>query len=431
MRAKRTKNVRRVAAEPKGRRAGEQKGPVIHFKSQLIANVAFQIRTLSNAIIGFSDLLRYEELTNSQTEYVNEIYNAGKDVVALVDDVLELFRIESGQLSVDSVKCSLGGLLNKIDSVVRSSAEEKGLEFRILQYTDLPASIRTDPFKLCQCLINLVNNAIKFTEEGYVHLKVSQEDGDDQPYIRFDIADSGPGIPADKQEIIFEPFAQVRNEKEGVSTSSGLGLTITRYLVKLIGGKISVSSEPGEGSVFSLVIPAGMDTGAEPLMEQRELLASLPDASDDTDRKERVGHILLVENEPSNRTVMTLLLETMGLHVSVAEDGLEAVEKAMSEQFDLILMDIKMPRMDGFEARQTLREKGITTPIIALTASSPSDDDADSRKLADFNCCLIKPVDSRKLYETISKYLPVARKLSGGKWGASSAVGSDEGQSTL
>jgi CheY-like chemotaxis protein len=120
---------------------------------------------------------------------------------------------------------------------------------------------------------------------------------------------------------------------------------------------------------------------------------------------------MLVDNEPSNRTVMTLLLETMGLHISTAEDGLQAVEKAMAEPFDLILMDIRMPRMNGHEARQTLREKGLATPIIALSASSPSDDDPDSCKLADFNSFLVKPVDSMKLYEAISKYLPVVRKL--------------------
>lgn len=433
MRAKRAKNVNNGAVEQNTKRAWKQKESVVQFKSQLIADVAFQIRTLSNAIIGFSDLLRYEELTGSQTDYVNEIYNAGKDVVALVDDVLELFRIESGQLSVDIVKCFFGGLLDKIDSLVRYSAEEKGLEFKILQCTDLPANIRTDPFKLCQCLNNLVSYVIKFTEEGHVYLKVSLEDRQGQPYVRFDVTDSGSYIPADKQELIFEPFAQVRSESEGLSTSSGLGLTITRHLVKLLGGRISVTSEPDEGSVFSLVIPAGVDVEAEPLMEQREPLVCVSDILNTTDRGEYAGHILLVENEPSNRTVMTLLLEAMGLRVSVAEDGMGAVEKAVSEPFDLILMDIKMPRMDGFKARRTLRDKGITIPIIALTASSPSDDDTDGRRLADFNCFLIKPVDSRKLYEAISKYLPVVRRLDcSGESDPSLAVSgdpsSDEGQ---
>jgi len=173
MGTKRAKNIYNGAEKQGAKGAKVHKEPIIQFKSQLIANAAFQIRTLSNAIIGFSDLLRYEQLTDSQTEYVNEIYNAGKDVVALVDDVLELFRIESGQLSVDIVNCSFGGLLDKIDSLVRHCAEEKGLEFEILQCTDLPANIRTDSSKLCQCLINLVSNAIKFTEAGYVQLRLS------------------------------------------------------------------------------------------------------------------------------------------------------------------------------------------------------------------------------------------------------------------
>ncbi len=429
MGTKRAKDIYNGAEKQGAKGAKVHKEPIIQFKNQLIANAAFQIRTLSNAIIGFSDLLRYEQLTDSQTEYVNEIYNAGKDVVALVDDVLELFRIESGQLSIDIVNCSFGGLLDKIDSLVRHCAEEKGLEFEILQCTDLPANIRTDSSKLCQCLINLVSNAIKFTEVGYVQLRVSIEDCDGQPYIRFDVADSGPGIPFDKQESIFEPFAQEGDVDEGVSTSSGLGLTITHHLVRLLGGEVSVISMQGEGSVFSLLIPAGVDVASQPLLEQREPLVSL--SEEEVDHRQCVGNVLLVENEPSNRTVMTLLLEAMGLHVSTAEDGLQAVEKAVAEPFDLILMDIKMPRMDGHEARQSLREKGLATPIIALSASSPSDDDPDSSKLADFNCFLVKPVDSRKLYEAISKYLPVVRSLdsTGGKSGTSSAVSGDSSSS--
>jgi signal transduction histidine kinase len=299
MKSKKTKDIYKGAkkAAKKGtkkqaaKEAKRPNEPIQQFKSQFIANVAFQIRTMSNAIIGFSDLLRYEELTDSQMEYVNEIYKAGKDVVALVDDVLELFRIESGQLSIDIVNCSLGGLLDKIDSLVRHSAEEKGLEFEILQCTDLPASIRTDPFRLCQGLINLTSNAIKFTEAGYVHLRVSLEDCDCQPYIRFDVADSGSGILFDKQEIIFEPFAQVRDTNEGVATSSGLGLTITRHLAKLLGGEVSVTSMPGEGSVFSLLIPVGVDVESQPLLEQREPLVCLSEGVDVKDQRQCVGNV--------------------------------------------------------------------------------------------------------------------------------------------
>lgn len=411
MKPKETKDVFQDSVAESTRQAREQMEAVVQFESRFIANMAFQIRTLSNAIIGFSDLLRYEELTDSQTEYVNEIYHAGQGVVSLVDDVLELSKIESGQLHIDIIDCSLGGLLDEIDSLVRPSANERGLEFEIFQCTDLPANMRTDPARLRQCLINLTSNAIKFTRAGYVHLKVSLEDCKGKPFVRFDVVDSGTGIPIDKQKVIFEPFAQIKDESGSIFTSPGLGLTITHHLVKLLGGKVSVTSKPRVGSVFSLVIPAGVDIESEPLLEQRKPLTPLTEQSDALYHRQCTGHVLLAEDQPSNRTVMTLLLEAMGMRVSVAEDGIQAVQKAIAEPFDLILMDIKMPQMDGYEAGKILREKGLTTPIIALSATSPGDD-ADSHKQTDFDCFIVKPADSRKLYEAISKYLPVVRALS-------------------
>jgi CheY-like chemotaxis protein len=425
------------------------------FKNQFIANMTFQIRTLSNAIIGFSDLLRYEQLTDSQKEYVAEIYQAGQGVVSLVDDVLELAKIQSGQRRCAVVNCSLVALLDKIDLLIRPLTNENGLEFEISQCTDLPATIRTDPDMLRQCLINLTGNAIKFTEKGCIQLKVSVEyshapaspdasrgGGNDTPFVRFDVVDTGIGISADKQKIIFEPFAQLKNTDEIILTSSGLGLTITAHLAKLLGGEVSVTSKVGKGSVFSLVVPAGVDIESEPLLdlsprEQRQPEQYLPEEFDTASQpggelvepQKCIGHVLLVEDQPSNRTVMSLLLETMGLRVSVAEDGIEAVEKAMGENhapaspdasrgggFDLILMDIRMPRMDGYEARRTLQEKGLATPIIALTATSPSDD-PDGHKLSEFDGYLMKPVDSKKLYQVIAKYLPLAGQTSPAKRG--------------
>jgi len=412
MKSKEAKEIYQGSVE---QNAGQAKGQVeaaAQFKGRFIADMTFQIRTLSNAIIGFSDLLRYEELTDSQREYVNEIYNAGQGVVSIVGDVLELSKIESGQLNVDIVDCSLSGLFDKIDSLVRPCANEKGLEFEIFQCTDLPANIRTDPERLRQCLINLTSNASKFTEAGYVLLKLSLEDSDGKALVRFDVVDSGLGIPIDKQKIIFEPFVQIRDASGSAFTSSGLGLTITSHLAKLLGGRVSVTSKPEEGSGFSLIVPAGVDIESEPLLERREALVSVPEESGGLDSRQCAGHVLLVEDQPSNRTVMTLLLEAMGMRVSVAEDGIQAVQKALAEPFDLILMDIKMPKMNGYEAQKTLREEGLETPIIALSATSPSDDDAESHMLTDFDCFLVKPVDSKKLYDAVSKYLPVVRALS-------------------
>ena len=384
----------------------KQNQVTIQFNGRFIADMAYQIRTLSNAIIGFSELLLYEELTDSQTEYVNDICHAGQCVASLIGDVQDLSKIEAGQFKVDTLDCSLGWLLDKIDSSVRPLADEKGVDFTISQCTDLPANIRTDPAKLCQCLINLAGNAVKFTEAGSVNLKVSLEQCDGKAFVRFDVVDSGTAIPTDEQKTIFEPFAQVNGS---IFAKSGLELTITSHLAKLLGGTLSFTSEPTGCSIFSFVIPAGVNIETEPLLQQRKLVTSLPQPETAADMQ-CVGHILLAEYEPSNRTGMTLLLETMGMRVSVAEDGVQAVQKATDEQFDLILMDIKMPNMDGYEATRILREKGLVTPVIALTAASASDN-ADSYTQTDFNCFLTKPVDRKKLYETISVYLPVIRAL--------------------
>jgi CheY-like chemotaxis protein len=425
MRSKETMSIDRGSAGGGPRRAKKQKQRTVQFNSRFIADMAFQIRTLSHAIIGFSELLRYEEITDSQAEYVNEIYQAGQSVVSLVENVLELSRIESGQLNVDVVSCSFGELLEKIDSLVRPRARAKGLEFEILQCTELPANIRTDPARLCQCVINLARNAVKFTDTGYIHLKISLEDCEGTPFIRFDVVDSGVGIPIDKQRVIFEPFTRIKDSNDCEFTSPGLGLTIASHLVKLLGGKVSVTSKPHEGSVFSLIIPAGVDIASEPILERREPLVPPYEESDARYHRQFVGHVLLAEDQPSNRTVMSLLLEAMGMRVSVAQDGIEAVEKALAEPFDLILMDIKMPKMDGYEAREKLQEKGVTTPVIALSATCPSDDKNRHIKKV-FDCFLTKPVDSKKLYAAISKYLPVVHAVDSNAEPATAAAGSDD-----
>lgn len=392
----------------KAQNTKQEKEPVIQFKNQFIADMTYQIRTLSNAIIGFSELLRYEELNDSQTEYVAEIYNAGKSLGSLVDDVLELSKIESGQFSIDIADCAHGWLLDKIDTSIQPVAYEKGIEFKINQCTDLPAKIKTDHTRLSQCLINLISSTIAFTESGYVNLNISLEDNQGQPFIRFDIASTSHLVPVDKQEDIFEPFAQISNES--IFTNFGVGLTITRHLAKVLGGTVDIIDNPENELIFSMTVPAGVDVKTEPLLEQRKPLESVLQMPESQETPLCAGHVLLAEDQPSNRTVMTLLLETMGMEVSVAEDGLQALEKASAQQFDLILMDIQMPNMTGYEAARALREKGLATPIIALSAAAASDN-PENLKQSDFNCFLTKPVDSKKLYEAISVYLPVLRSL--------------------
>lgn len=413
-----TKKVKKVssASQPEfaGGHAGDLKRQVeaaVESENHFVSNMAYQIRTLSNAIMGFSELLRHEQLTDSQTEYVSEICQAAGGLVLLVNDAVDLSRIESHILNVNISDCSMNWLLERIDSLMRGEAEEKGLEFELIQCTELPAKIHTDSVRLRQCLTNLIGNAIKFTDEGYVHIKVSLEHMDSQPFVRFDIADSGKGICVDDQDSIFEPFGQGDMVHKNVITGTGLGLSITSGLTKLLGGTISVTSSVGEGSLFSLMIPAGVDVDDESMMHPHEPSDTVNDEQNISGYQECVGEVLLVEDEPSNRTVMALLLETMGVGVTVAQDGVEAVEKVEEKEFNVILMDIKMPRMDGYEATKKIREKGISTPVIALTASELSADDSNCEGFDHF---LRKPVDSAQLHKAIRKYLPLAEMSESG-----------------
>jgi signal transduction histidine kinase/ActR/RegA family two-component response regulator len=394
-----------------GAQTSEQKDALIHTKTKFIDNMAFQIRTLTNAILGFSELLMNEEINQTQREYVNEIFQAGQGMVSLVNDVLDMTRLEKGELQVRREDCSLAWLLEEIDTKVRPAAQEKGLVFEIVPGPEVPANIRTDPQRLRQCLMILAGNAVKFTQRGQVRILVGLSQHQDQPYIRFDIIDTGKGIEADKQPTIFQPYSQFEQVSESMLTSLELGLTAnsglaaTAQLVQLLQGRIALTSEPGQGSIFSLVIPTGVEIQGQTTLAAAtaNALSDAPQAdSTSSALRQCCGHVLVVEDQPSNQTVVQLLLESMGLEVSVADNGQKAVEMAATGSFDAILMDIKMPVMDGIQAARTLRQQGLVVPILAMSA-------ANEPGGKDFDGFLAKPVDSQGLYQALSRYLPVTQ----------------------
>jgi CheY-like chemotaxis protein len=297
----------------------------------------------------------------------------------------------------------LGELVNSVEAMMSTMATEKGLKFKVIRTGTSPQQIQTDSTRLRQCLINLINNAIKFTEDGHVYLNVSQlEEDDGKMLIRFDIEDTGIGIPSDKQETIFDSFSQADSSTNRKFGGTGLGLTITKQLAGLLGGELSVSSEVGKGSVFTLTIPTGINAKQQ-----------LPDRCGDADLQgieaniEEVrfsGHVLVAEDSPTNQILIRLLLEKLGFDVTIVENGKIAVGKALAQQYDLILMDMQMPSMNGYEATGMLKEKGITTPIIALTANAMK---GDEKKCIEAGCddYLSKPLDRNKLTTKIHKLL--------------------------
>jgi CheY-like chemotaxis protein/HPt (histidine-containing phosphotransfer) domain-containing protein len=378
--------------------------------------MSHEIRTPLNAIIGFSEILACEGLSDEQTEWVRTIRDSGEHLLELINDILDFSKIEAGKLDLEMIACSLENLCAKVESLMRPAAMKKGLEFGFRENGVLPARIRTDPMHLSQCLLNLVGNAVKFTEQGHVYIDVRQEATNDEPCIRFDVEDTGIGIPLEKQQLIFESFTQADGSTTRRFGGSGLGLAITKRLAELLGGRVSLTSEEGKGSVFSLVVPVGAGLPEQAPSDGRELAdgssvgqspprRTAPDPRSRGDAEFKfTGRALVAEDAVTNQMLIKLMLERMGLEVTMVKDGAEAVREGLAQSFDLIFMDIQMPNMSGYEAAGRLRKKGLTTPIIALTANAMEGDD---KKCIEAGCddYLPKPIERAKLMEITRKYL--------------------------
>jgi len=380
-------------------------------KSQFLANMCHEIRTPMNAIMGFSGMLADEDLTKEQKEDVNNIRGAGKSLLNLIDDILDFSKIEAGQLDVDMIDCSLGKLLNSLESMMKLQSEDKSLDFKIMTNKDVPAHIKSDPYRLQQCLVNLLSNALKFTDQGHVHVKVSVHKDNCKHFLRFDIEDTGIGIPEDRQQAIFDSFTQVDGSTTREYGGTGLGLTVTKQLTELLGGELTLTSEPGKGSVFSLVIPTGMDISGQPLLDRQDMADQRAEEANRTEPMMFSGKVLVAEDIKTNQILMKMKLAKMGLEVTLVEDGNQVLQKALCQSFDLILMDMQMPHMNGYEATHALRQQGYKTPIVAVTADAMKGDD---QKCMEAGCddYLAKPIDGRELKRIMVTYLSSKQEVS-------------------
>lgn len=384
-------------------------------KSEFLANMSHEIRTPLTAILGYTELLLAEvdgAASPQMREALEIVHRNGQYLLRLIEDILDLAKIEAGKLRVEKTRCHLPTLMADILSLMRVRAAAKNLTLTIESEGPVPEYIETDPIRLRQILINLVGNAIKFTELGSVRVIVrTVTSGDGKLQLTFDVVDTGIGIPPEQLEEIFEPFHQVDGSASRRHGGTGLGLTISRRLAQMLGGDITVQSTVGRGSTFTLTIDPGdllranLINGAITSAERQP--SDLKNGKADEIRIS--GRILLAEDGPDNQRFFDFILRRAGAEVTVVEDGQHAVEAALAaaeagRPFDLVLMDMQMPVMDGYEATRRLREAGYQRPIVALTAHA-MDGAAEECRAAGCDDYISKPVDRLAFLKKVAAIL--------------------------
>jgi signal transduction histidine kinase/CheY-like chemotaxis protein len=383
-------------------------------KSEFLANMSHEIRTPITAILGFVEVLLEEQRGDWGKEELATIQRNGEHLLAIINDILDISKIEARRMTVERIPCSSLQVIADVNSLMQVRAAAKGLSLYVEFHSPIPETINTDPTRLRQILLNLVGNAVKFTQVGEVRLIVSFLPGQ-KSIMQYDVVDTGIGMTPEETRILFVQFSQAETSTARRFGGTGLGLAISKRLAEMLGGNVElVESRPGKGSHFRLTIATGSIEGVT-ILEMPNLL-NLQDSVRQGTLSRKVtpsvmlhGNILLAEDGPDNQRLIAHILKKAGAEVTVVDNGKSAVEAALNAMktarpFDLILMDMQMPVMDGYEATMTLRRQGYSGWIVALTAHAMA---SDRQKCLNAGCndYASKPIQRQEFFATLAKYM--------------------------
>jgi signal transduction histidine kinase len=368
-------------------------------KSAFLANMSHEIRTPLGAIMGFVDLMRDPDTPREDMDrYLSVIDRNSDQLLKIIDDILDLAKVEAGRMLIDNVSFSLSTLISDFSSLISLKAREKGIDFHVRAASSVPEVALTDPTRIKQILHNIVGNAIKFTDKGHVDLIITY----DNSSLKFLVQDTGRGISPQQAVHLFQPFMQADASTTRQFGGTGLGLALTKKICQLLGGDFTlVESSLGRGSLFQAEVKIEVPMNTRQLSSSEIRFSSglrpVPPGSLEGLK------VLVVEDSPDNQVLLRVLIEKTGAHLTIAEDGVAGVNAALKENFDIVFMDIQMPKLDGHDAVQRLRQKGYNKPVIALTAHAMKEE-RDRCLRSGFDDFLTKPIQKEILFSLLSDF---------------------------